>query len=222
MATPSATRYEHGVGVGVPEPQVAGLGDKDMTDAGRTGSGEGSTVDASTGLYVPEGAQAIFDLYRVGYGEESVRSVPFVHTVCLMGPRGEVVRIRSVFDDGAMLNAIDAGVFEMVKGRLAGMMESSKILRMADGRLVQSQGMWIGEVEVEGLRRSGSFEVFDSGGAWSLLFGKPLLAAFDAFHGYGLDEVHIPIPSSEAWVTLSNQYFSAVWFRLPPWFRPHQ
>jgi transposase InsO family protein len=131
-----------------------------------------------------------------------------MHTVCLMGPRGEVVRIRSVFDDGAMLNAIDAGVFEMVKGRLDELMASLKILRMADGRLVPSLGVWTGEVEVKGLRRGGSFEVFDSGGAWALLFGKPLLTAFDAFHGYGLDEVHIPSDDG-AWVTLSNQFFSA-------------
>ena len=40
-----------------------------------------------------------------------------------------------------------------------------------------------------------------------LLFRKPLLTAFDAFHGYGLDEVHIPSDDG-AWVTLSNQFFS--------------
>ena len=125
-----------------------------------------------------------------------------------MGLRGEVVQIRSVFDDGVMLNAIDAGVFETVKGRLTELMASLKILRMADGCLVPSLRVWDGEVEVKGLWRRGSFEVFDSGGAWALLFGKPLLTAFDAFHGYGLDEVHIPSGDS-AWVTLLNQYFSS-------------
>ena len=75
-----------------------------------------------------------------------------MHMVCLMGPRGEVVQIWSVFDDGVMLNAIDAGMFEMVKGRLNELTASLKILRMADGHLVPSLGVWMGEVEVKGLQ----------------------------------------------------------------------
>jgi len=208
VATPLATCEEWEVAVAVPKLQMAELGDMNMTGTGRTEVSEGNRVDASTNMYVPDSEKAIFDLYCVGYGEGSVKSVPFVHTVCLMGPKGEVVWIRSVFDDGAMLNVIDAGVFETVKGRLTGLTKSLKILRMADGRLVPSLGVWTGEFEVKGLRRGGSFEVFDSGGAWALLFRKPLLAAFDAFHGYGLDEVHIPSVDG-TWVTLANQYFSA-------------
>ena len=107
-----------------------------------------------------------------------------------------------------MLNAIDAGVFEKVKGRLDGLAVSLKILWMADGHLVPSKGVWTREVEVNGLRWNGSFKVFDSGGAWALLFGKPLLIAFDAFHGYGLDEVHIPA-GNDTWATLSNQFFNS-------------
>ena len=72
--------------------------------------------------------------------------------VCLMGPRGEVAWIWSMFDDGAMLNAIDAGVFETVKGRLTELTVSLKILRMADGHLVPSLRVWDGEVEVKGLQ----------------------------------------------------------------------
>ena len=41
-----------------------------------------------------------------------------------------------------------------------------------------------------------------------LLFRKLLLTAFDAFHGYGLNKVHIPSDDG-AWVTLLNQFFSA-------------
>ena len=58
-----------------------------------------------------------------------------------MGPRGEVVWIWSVFDDGVMLNAIDTGMFEMVKGRLN---ELTASLKMADGRLVPLLGVWTG------------------------------------------------------------------------------
>ena len=108
MATPLTTQEECQVGATVPELQMAELGDTKPISAGRTEVGKGNRVDASTNLYVPDSEKAIFDLYCVGYGEGSAKSVPFMHTVCLMGPRGEVVRIRSVFDDGAMLNAIDA------------------------------------------------------------------------------------------------------------------
>ena len=147
----------------VPKSQMRGLGDVDMTSAEHTGISEGDMVDASKSLYVPDSATTIFDLYCIGYREMLVKSVPFVHMVSLMGPKGEVVRMRSVFDDGVMLNAIDAGVFEKVKGRLDGLAVSLKILQMADGHLVPSKGVWTREVEVKGLQRNGSFEVFDSG-----------------------------------------------------------
>lgn len=42
-------------------------------------------------------------------------SQPFVHGVKLHGPKGEIVRIKGVFDDGAMINAIDSGIFEKIK-----------------------------------------------------------------------------------------------------------
>lgn len=208
VATPLMTQDECEVGATVHELQMAELGDTKSTSTGQTEVGKGNRVDVSTNLYVPDSEKAIFDLYCIGYGEGSAKSIPFMHMVCLMGPRGEVVQIQSVFDDGVMLNAIDAGMFEMVKGRLNELTASLKILRMADGHLVPSLGVWMGEVEVKGLRQGGSFEVFDSGGAWVLLFRKPLLTAFNAFHGYGLNKVHIPSDDG-AWVTLSNQFFSA-------------
>ena len=49
----------------------------------------------------------VFDLYEVGSPREGGTSLPFVHRVELAGPKGEVVRFRSVFDDGALVNAID-------------------------------------------------------------------------------------------------------------------
>ena len=152
MVTPLMTQDECEVGATVPELQMVELGDTKSTSTGQTEVGEGNRVDASTNLYVPHSEKAIFDLYCVGYGEGSAKSVLFMHTVCLMGPRGEVVWIQSVFDDGVMLNAIDAGVFERVKGRLNELTASLKILRMADGHLVPSLGVWTVEVEVKGLR----------------------------------------------------------------------
>jgi hypothetical protein len=44
----------------------------------------------------------VFDLYEVGSLKDGEINNPFVHGVEIVGPKGEVVRFRSVFDDGAM------------------------------------------------------------------------------------------------------------------------
>ncbi|KAF8871403.1 hypothetical protein BD779DRAFT_1680441 [Infundibulicybe gibba] len=144
------------------------------------------------------------DLYTV---DSTVRknSVPFVHGVELEGPNGEIVRIRSVFDDGAMVNAIDKKLHTKIKERLTMAKPSSKVLRMADGRLVPSAGIWEGGVTVAGVKNQGRFEIFDSGGAWGLLFGKPLLQAFKAQHDYEKDTIRVrQTDGMEA--ILKNQY----------------
>ena len=70
----------------------------------------------------------IFDLYEVGNLREEDGSLPFVHGVELAGPKGEVVRFRSVFDDGASVNAIDETLYQTLKGRLTALTLSQKIL----------------------------------------------------------------------------------------------
>ncbi|KAF8814736.1 hypothetical protein BYT27DRAFT_7010969, partial [Phlegmacium glaucopus] len=148
----------------------------------------------------------ILDLYSVGSlkgKREGEASKPFVHGVELAGPKGEIVRFRSVFDDGALVNAIDETMYQASKGRLSTPKPSGRVLRMADGRLVPSIGVWIGQVTVGGANRKGTFEIFNSNGAWAMLFGKPLLEAFNAVHDYAEDVIHIP--HGKEWVTLENQ-----------------
>jgi hypothetical protein len=147
-------------------------------------------------------------LYGVRDSGSGERSVPFVHALALMGPKGEVVRMRSVFDDGAMVNAIDRNVYTKVRSRLAQLSRSVRVLRMADGRLVPSIGTWTGVVDLSGVKRVGSFEVFESGGAWAVLFGKPLLQIFSAVHDYGTDIVWFPSIFSENWNVLTNQFLT--------------
>jgi hypothetical protein len=115
--------------------------------------------------------------------------------------------MRSVFDDGAMVNAIDYDMFSAIAKRLTVPTQSSRILRMADGRLVPSKGIWTGTVEVAGVPATGTFEIFNSGGAWTVLFGKPLLEAFKATHAYETDT--IALPTKGATVTLANQFLRA-------------
>jgi hypothetical protein len=88
-------------------------------------SGEGALPDSvvvipdtTNPMYSVERNSNISDLYSVGgqYDkEEKGTSVPFVHGVELSGPRGEVVRFRSVFDDGALANAIDEKMYLAAK-----------------------------------------------------------------------------------------------------------
>jgi hypothetical protein len=148
----------------------------------------------------------IFDLYEVGDLKGEEESLPFVHGVEIAGPKGEVVRFRSVFDDGASVNTIDETLYHTLKNRLIALAPSGKILRMADGRRVPSAGVWRGKVTVKGVSREGTFEVFKSNGAWAMLFGKPLLKIFNAVHDYTEDTIRILRKKGTEWVVLANQF----------------
>jgi RNase H-like domain found in reverse transcriptase/Reverse transcriptase (RNA-dependent DNA polymerase) len=148
----------------------------------------------------------IFDLYEVDSLRVRETSSPFVHGVEIAGPRGEIVRFRSVFDDGALVNAIDETLYHTLKGRLTPLTPSRKILRMADGRKVPSAGEWRGRITVKGISREGVFEVFKSNNAWAMLFGKPLLQAFNAIHDYTEDTIRVRKKDKEEWAVLENQF----------------
>ena len=74
---------------------------------------------------------------------------------------------------------------------------------MADGARVSSHGRWFGDVSLGGRTACAGFEIFPSGGGWSLLFGKPLLQQFRAVHDYSNDTLMIPLNGS--WSTLANE-----------------
>ncbi|KAF8808515.1 hypothetical protein BYT27DRAFT_7210764 [Phlegmacium glaucopus] len=134
----------------------------------------------------------IFDLYGVDSPKEEKTektSIPFVHGVKLAGPKGEVVRFRSVFDDGALVNAIDEIMYLQSKD--------------------PSHGRWpVGSIErsVDGLGNSED-SLTQSNNAWAILFGKPLLEAFSAVHDYSDDTIRLPQGGN--WVILDNQFANA-------------
>ncbi|KAJ7029088.1 hypothetical protein C8F04DRAFT_899331, partial [Mycena alexandri] len=97
--------------------------------------------------------------------------------------------LEAIVDDGAMANAIDEDAYRGTGGGIGELEWSGRVLRMADGRIVPSRGRWCGSIEFGGVRRHGEFEVFPSGGAWVVLFGKPLLEDFGAWHGYEEDVI---------------------------------
>ncbi|KAF8228766.1 hypothetical protein L208DRAFT_1130319, partial [Tricholoma matsutake] len=143
----------------------------------------------------------IVDLCSMESDNKETRTIPFQHTVKLHGPRGEIVRLNSTFDDGAMMNGVNLQMFQTVKHCLEILRKSNCIMCMADSRLVPSAG-WTGSVTAGDVSHGGTFEVFDSNGAWSVLFGKPLLKQFKAVHDYDLDVIRIP--KGDKWVVLQN------------------
>jgi hypothetical protein len=53
-------------------------------------------------------------------------------------------------------------------------------------------GVRNGRITVDEVSHTGTFKVFDSNGAWSVLFGKPLLKIFKVVHNYNSDIMKIP------------------------------
>ncbi|KAJ6557757.1 hypothetical protein B0H19DRAFT_857309, partial [Mycena capillaripes] len=105
---------------------------------------------------------------------------------------GELVKIRALVDDGAMVNAMCMRMYEAVKHRLGELQRSGRTLRMANGTLIPSRGYWVGYIRFGGARVHTAFEVFPSGGSWSFLFGKPMLEQLGALHDYAADTIAVP------------------------------
>ena len=151
----------------------------------------------------------VVDLYAVRTESDKTQkkgTKPFIHQVKLHGPKGEVVWVWGLFDNGAMVDAMSTETYNRVRHRLTPLGRSSRRLRMANGNIVNPVGCWKGVVELGGATVEGSFEVFDSGGGWDFLFGKTLMTAFEAVHDYAVDEVFIPRQQ----LTLQNQHNIAI------------
>ena len=99
-------------------------------------------------------------------------SVPFKKDIDLIGIDGKLIRVRVIFVDGGMVNAIDSKTFHSIKKQLSPGRHSLKVLKMANGALVHSEGTWTGIVMVGSVQMQGTFEIFPSNGAWEALFGN--------------------------------------------------
>jgi hypothetical protein len=147
------------------------------------------------------------DLYAVGgsgaASEDGMTERPFVHEVQLLGPKGEIVRVRVVFNDGAMICTMCSHIYKKVKHRLQGWKPSKRVLHMANGTLVKSQATWTGKVRLGSIQAEGTIEVFNSSGGWSFLFRKPMLRVFKANHDYEQDTIQVR--DSQSVAELRNQ-----------------
>ncbi|KAK7062288.1 hypothetical protein R3P38DRAFT_2400225, partial [Favolaschia claudopus] len=160
-------------------------GQRDASLPGLLG-GAGSTSCVFTGSELQ-----LVDLYTVDPSKNEKTTAAFMHWISMEGPRGERVRVRALWDGGAQVSVLDRGRFEEVRHRLGETGPGRKMLRMADGTRVPSIAHWEGEIEVADVWVHGEFEVFDSGGGWSFLFGKDLQAAIGAVHDMRKDMVTV-------------------------------
>ena len=73
---------------------------------------------------------SVLDLYSVGeendiWASFKKKEKPFTHWLWIHGPQGEVVRVNSLFDGGAMVGAMCSSVFEKIKHRPQGQAKPS-------------------------------------------------------------------------------------------------
>jgi len=173
-----------------------------------TGVESPSSPVSPNNVHTTSDNSTLIDLYCVGDGDKmwemlSQKEAPFTQWLLLHGPQGEVVRVKALFDGGAMVGAMCASFFKKIQHRLQGQTKvSNRRLCVANGVIVPSQSVWSRTLELGGLRAEGEFEIFDSGGGWEFLFGKPLLHCFKAMHDFNKDTV--TIRSGHKSVTLCN------------------
>ena len=159
-----------------------------------------STSDTNVPAIAPE--MKLFDVYTVGYDPKQI-AIPFTHQLKILSTNGRTIQVHANFDDGALINAMSTEKFNGIKQHLGHYKPSLRWLRMANGVIVKAVAVWEGEMEIDGVKACGSFEVFDSGGSWEFLFGKPLLTRFNAIHEYKTDTVTVESRGVKA--VLENQ-----------------
>ncbi|KAG2071466.1 hypothetical protein BDR04DRAFT_944488, partial [Suillus decipiens] len=112
------------------------------------------------------------------------------------------VRIRALFDDGAMISAMCTSIFKKIKHQLHNWSESDRHLRMANGSIVKAVAKWMGMVRIKGIKTQSTFKVFNSGGSWGFLLGNQHSKHLQQFHEYETDIITITDESRA--ITLEN------------------
>ena len=138
----------------------------------------------------------ITDIYLLcvtGQPIMSKASTPFLTVTSLQGLQGERVRFLATVDNRAMINALDAMTYQNTANRLMKLSPSQRTLRMADGSLVPSLGVWSGTFKWGLIRCTTTFEVFPSSGLWKMLIGKTLLEQLNTIQNYQMDSIIITV-----------------------------
>ncbi|QRW02375.1 integrase core domain protein [Ceratobasidium sp. AG-Ba] len=90
------------------------------------------------------------------------------------------VEARGTVDAGSQANVMDAALWAANQVRLGPLLPTRTLLRVADGKASKCLGKWRGVIEMDRVGVRTEFEVFDSGGAFEVLLGKPWLTLVKA------------------------------------------
>ncbi|KAJ6622146.1 hypothetical protein B0H10DRAFT_1650573, partial [Mycena sp. CBHHK59/15] len=123
---------------------------------------------------------------------------PFYQRAQLLGPNNAVVRVTAQIDNGTMRNCILLARWKKYGHCLSPLVPSRTRLGVASGGKIWPHGRWWGEVGVGGVQAAAWFEVFECGGAFDVILGKPWLHSVRASHDYETDEIRIRMEEEEA------------------------
>ncbi|KIO23645.1 hypothetical protein M407DRAFT_26926 [Tulasnella calospora MUT 4182] len=105
--------------------------------------------------------------------------------------RREGIPMLVTIDGGAMANILDGRLYSMLRPAVGELRSSERTIVMANGTRMKSEGTWTGRVGIRGAVAEVDLEVFDSGGAFGVLLGKPFLAAIGALQDFRADVLHL-------------------------------
>jgi hypothetical protein len=133
----------------------------------------------------------IVNLYSAKSTQRLAIASPFRSMMRFVAADGKQLPVIGLVDDGAMISAIDRQFYETHKEWFGALLPTRTHLRMANGVIEPSLGLWEGSVDVDGLRLDGLFQVFNMDGVCQFIFGKPALEALKAIHDYETDTIYI-------------------------------
>ncbi|EGO27078.1 hypothetical protein SERLADRAFT_406299 [Serpula lacrymans var. lacrymans S7.9] len=82
-------------------------------------------------------------------------------------------------------------IWAEMKGKMGEWKESSMKGKTANSAVLKSYGRWIGLVQTEDQISVAGFKIFNSGGAFEILLGKPRLVKNKAVHYYAMDTLQM-------------------------------
>ncbi|KAH7880773.1 uncharacterized protein C8R40DRAFT_1032882, partial [Lentinula edodes] len=151
----------------------------------------GGRLEQITSCNILTNDDDIIDIFSIE-SDVSCSSIPKVVSITLKDSEGRAEEVEvALMDGGAMVAGLDERLYERVKDQISGWEPSTKRLRMANGTVIRAKVQWRGKVLFQGSEVDGILQVFNSGGSWDVLFGKPLLQAFGVVHDFGNDSVVI-------------------------------
>ncbi|KAJ7938887.1 hypothetical protein B0H13DRAFT_1460835, partial [Mycena leptocephala] len=107
------------------------------------------------------------------------------------------VRITAQVGNGAMRNCISLARWKAYGYCLSRLEPSRTRLGVASRGKIWPYGRWWGNVGVDGVRAATWFEVFECGGAFDVMLGKPWLHCIRAIYNYETNEIRIRSETQE-------------------------